>query len=358
MQEATASACAEALLSSWISHFGVPDHITADRGLAFLSELWSALARLLGTMHHTTTAYNPAANGLVKRFHRSLKASLMARCTAEDWKYQLPWVLLGLRTAPRADGSLSTAEKTYNESLVVLGKLVTEDRHNPSVQRLRDVVGKFAPCKRTYTDRLATFTLPRLASTTHVFVRDDAIRPPLTRPYRGPFRMLERNNKAFLIALYRRNDWVSIDCVKPALPEEDTDITASLPLPGQPSPQLGPCKGWAHGHPQKAHPHPQSGTPTQRAFPRCPHAAVAPFSAPANTPTNQTLPTSWERGVFRNETWVIDFCKQREDKQCLFAMQQMLSSNQWVFLPASIVVARVDNCFTTGHQRRAGCILD
>ncbi|XP_066982761.1 uncharacterized protein [Macrobrachium rosenbergii] len=102
MQEATASVCAEALLSSWINQFGVLDHITTDRGPAFLSELWTALALLLGTSHHSTTAYNPAANGLVESFHRSLKASLMARCTAEDWKNQLPWVLLGLRTAPRA----------------------------------------------------------------------------------------------------------------------------------------------------------------------------------------------------------------------------------------------------------------
>ncbi|XP_066981203.1 igE-binding protein-like [Macrobrachium rosenbergii] len=182
MQEATASTCAEALLSSWISRFGIPDHITTDRGPAFLSKLWFALARLLGTTHHTTTAYTPAANGLVERFHSSLKVSLMARCTAEDWKYQLPWVLLGLRTAPRADGARSVDEKTYGESLVVPGELVTEDRHNPSVQRLRDIVGKFAPCKWTHTNRLATFTLPGLASTTHVFIRDDAVRPPLTRP--------------------------------------------------------------------------------------------------------------------------------------------------------------------------------
>ncbi|XP_066949329.1 uncharacterized protein [Macrobrachium rosenbergii] len=68
----------------WISRFGVLDHITTDRGPAFLSELWSTLARLLGTSHLTTTAYNPAANGLVERFHRSLKASLMARRTTED----------------------------------------------------------------------------------------------------------------------------------------------------------------------------------------------------------------------------------------------------------------------------------
>ncbi|XP_066961118.1 uncharacterized protein [Macrobrachium rosenbergii] len=172
--------------------FYVRDTVSGRMIYAFLSELWSALAQLLGTDHHTTPAYNPTANGLVERFHRSLKVSLMARCTAEEWKYQLPWVLLGLRTAPRADGALSAAKKTYGKPLVVPGELVTEDRHNPSVQRLRDVVGKFTPCKRTYTDRLATFTPPSLSSSTHVFVRDDAVHPPLTRPYRGPFRVLEQ----------------------------------------------------------------------------------------------------------------------------------------------------------------------
>ncbi|XP_066950684.1 uncharacterized protein [Macrobrachium rosenbergii] len=160
----------------------------------------------------------------------------MARCTAQNWKFQLPWVLLGLRSAPRADGTPSAAEKTYGESLVVLGELVTEDRHNPSLQRLHDVVGRFAPCKRPYTDRSTTFTLPGLPSTTHIFVRDDAVCPPLTRPYRGPFRVLERNSKAFLLALPGRNDWVSIDWLKPALLEEDTDVTAAHPLP-QPGPR-------------------------------------------------------------------------------------------------------------------------
>ncbi|XP_066980935.1 uncharacterized protein [Macrobrachium rosenbergii] len=213
-------------------------------------------------------AYNPAVNGLVKWFHRSLKASLMACCTAEDWKCQLPWVLLGLRTTPRANGAPSAAEKTYGESLVVPDKLVTEDRHNPSLQRLRDVVGKFVPCKRTYTDRSATFTPPGLASTTHIFVRDDTVCPPLTKPYRGPFRMLERNNKAFLLALSGRNDWVSIDRVKPALLEEDT----AQPLPGHPSPQPGPRKQRARGRLRKRPPSPAD---------RQPHAAVAPLQHPS-----------------------------------------------------------------------------
>ncbi|XP_066982648.1 uncharacterized protein [Macrobrachium rosenbergii] len=66
MTEASTSACAEALLSSWIGRFGVPDNITTDRGLAFLSELWVSLSRLMGTTLHSKTAYDAASNGMWK----------------------------------------------------------------------------------------------------------------------------------------------------------------------------------------------------------------------------------------------------------------------------------------------------
>ncbi|XP_066947152.1 uncharacterized protein [Macrobrachium rosenbergii] len=94
MEEASTASCAEVLLSSWISRFGVPDSIITDRDPAFLSELWVSLACLMVTTLHSTTAYNPAANGMVERVHRSLKAALMACCTDDRWKEQLSWVLL------------------------------------------------------------------------------------------------------------------------------------------------------------------------------------------------------------------------------------------------------------------------
>ncbi|XP_066951853.1 protein NYNRIN-like [Macrobrachium rosenbergii] len=72
MDEASTS-CAEALLSSWISRFRMPDSITTDRGPAFLSELWVSLACLMGTTLHSTTEYNPAVNGMVEGAHHSLK---------------------------------------------------------------------------------------------------------------------------------------------------------------------------------------------------------------------------------------------------------------------------------------------
>ncbi|XP_066947079.1 igE-binding protein-like [Macrobrachium rosenbergii] len=122
MDEASMISCAEALLSSWISHFGVPDSISTDRGPAFLSEICVSLAHLMGTTLHSTMAYNPAANGMVERAHCSLKAALIARCTNEKWKEQLPWVLLGLLTTPKANGDTSPAEKVYGETLAVPGE--------------------------------------------------------------------------------------------------------------------------------------------------------------------------------------------------------------------------------------------
>ena len=98
MTDESASSCAAALLSSWISRFGLPEHITSDRGGAFISGLWTSLSNLLGIQLHHTTAYHPQSNGMVERCHRTLKVALMTRCSTPDWAYQLPWVLLGMRT--------------------------------------------------------------------------------------------------------------------------------------------------------------------------------------------------------------------------------------------------------------------
>ncbi|XP_066962331.1 uncharacterized protein [Macrobrachium rosenbergii] len=154
MEEASTSSCTEALLSSWISRFGVPDSITADRNPAFLLELWVSLARLIGTTLYSTTACNPAANGMVERVHRSLKEALIARCTNESWKEQLPWVLLGLRTTPKASGDASPAEKVYGETLAVPGEsfLLSADSADTSLPRLRELAQKFTLIRPSPTE--------------------------------------------------------------------------------------------------------------------------------------------------------------------------------------------------------------
>ena len=106
-------ACARALIYHWISRFGIPMDMSSDRESQFTSQLWSSVAKLLGITLHHTTAYHPQANGLVERFHRHLKTSLRARLTGPQWAQVLPWVLLGIRTAPKEDLGCSSAELVY-----------------------------------------------------------------------------------------------------------------------------------------------------------------------------------------------------------------------------------------------------
>ena len=218
MEEASTMSCATALLNAWVSRFGLPEQMTSDRGSVFTSDIWSSLAKLLGVNLHYTTAYHPQANGMVERFHRTLKASLTARCSGNDWHTQLPWVFLGLRTMPK-DGLIhSAAEMVYGQPLDVPGEFFPYDTtaDQEQIDNLRRSVRDLAPCRPSKTNNPTSYVPADLKSCEYVFVREDAHKPPLSSPYRGPFLVLSRTDKSFRVQLSNREDWISIDRLKPA----------------------------------------------------------------------------------------------------------------------------------------------
>ena len=81
----SADTCTRAFLLNWVARYGVPGDLVADRGAQFTSALWRRLHELLGIKAQNTTAYHPAANGLVERLHRQLKAAIMAREDKANW---------------------------------------------------------------------------------------------------------------------------------------------------------------------------------------------------------------------------------------------------------------------------------
>ncbi|XP_068229359.1 uncharacterized protein [Palaemon carinicauda] len=136
METATSASCISALLSVWIARFGVPEHITSDRGTTFTSQLWTPLANILGITLIQTTDYNPAAKGMVEHFHLTLKAALMSRCKDSNWFTQLPWVLLGLRTTCKDALDISASE------------FFPSATSSDDLQRICHVMGKFTPCRQ------------------------------------------------------------------------------------------------------------------------------------------------------------------------------------------------------------------
>jgi cleavage and polyadenylation specificity factor subunit 1 len=88
---------ARAFFETWICRIGVPLRVTTDQGRQFESFLFRQLNILTGNSHFRTNAYHPAANGMVERFHRQLKAAI--RCQQRRWTEALPLVLMGIRSS-------------------------------------------------------------------------------------------------------------------------------------------------------------------------------------------------------------------------------------------------------------------
>ncbi|KAJ8392318.1 hypothetical protein AAFF_G00076820 [Aldrovandia affinis] len=100
----TTADVARAFIDTWVSRFGTPSDLSSDRGSQFTSELWAEVARAL----------------------ESMKAALRASLKDDSWTDRLPWVLLGLRTAPKEDLQSSSAELVFGQALRVPGDFIPE----------------------------------------------------------------------------------------------------------------------------------------------------------------------------------------------------------------------------------------
>lgn len=216
----TAETVAKALLSGWIARFGCPAEIITDRGTQFQSTLFKYLSEIAGFKHMSTTAYNPACNGLVERFHRQLKVAITCHGN-ENWTETLPLVLLGIRCAYKEDLQSSSAELVYGETLRLPGEIFSPSTNTTTdvtdfSARLRQHARAIQPQPASRHDKKSIFVFKELETATHVFLREDAYRRPLQPAYSGPHKVLDRNEKVFKIMIKEKPLTVSINRVKPA----------------------------------------------------------------------------------------------------------------------------------------------
>lgn len=226
MSDMTAESVAYAFLTGWIAIFGTPLRITTDLGRQFESNLFKELTRMLGVKHLRTTAYHPQANGMIERFHRTLKAAIKSH-TSVDWCVWLPVILLSMRAAIKSDINLCPAEMVFGSSIRLPGEFFGASETSVPVEEfsktLREAVSKLRPVPATRHGANKAFVPEGLALCTHVFVRVDRIRKPLEAPYEGPYEVLERSEKYFKIRLENRTTLISIDRLKPAFLDDPVE---------------------------------------------------------------------------------------------------------------------------------------
>ena len=217
-----ASTCVDNFISGWVARFGVPATVTTDRGTQFTSSVWAAACKRLGIKHVLTTAFHPQSNGMVERVHRQIKDGLRARGAGAAWHSHLPWVLLGLRAAPKEDSGVSSAELVQGTPLILPGQLVDV----PEPPRV-DVA---PPPTRPASYAAAANTPPaHLAVADWVYVRRGGQLKPLADPYAGPFLVEKRGAKYFIIKIGPRSETVSVDRLKAHTGAEP--VSQAMPSP-------------------------------------------------------------------------------------------------------------------------------
>lgn len=193
------------------------------------------MAEGFGAVLHQTTAHHPQANGMVERLHRRIKESLRARLDGSSrWTEQLPWVLLGLRTAAVAGVEVSPAELVYGVPLAVPALAVPRKTEGePSQQFLEDRRGHVPglPLPPRWNGPQEPFVPKALATAKHVFVRRlHPLGAGLAPQYDGPFPVKERGEKTYKIQLPNGEQIISIDRLKPAASFSNNNIDFS-PVP-------------------------------------------------------------------------------------------------------------------------------
>jgi len=206
----------QTLVSTWVARFGLPGIVTTDRGPQFTSGRWTTWCEEMGVTHKKTTAFHPQSNGMVERICRQIKDGLRAREAKTEWDDHLPWVMLGLRAAPKDESAVSAGEAVFGQQLALPGHSHLGGTHGENVGRAPPA--GIPETRRTYAEVAAS---PSLLDASWVYIHKGGSLKPLENRYEGPFRVVRRDPKTFTVQRGGTEEIVSKDRLKPHLGRAD-----------------------------------------------------------------------------------------------------------------------------------------
>ncbi|KAH8331328.1 hypothetical protein KR059_000191, partial [Drosophila kikkawai] len=202
-----------------------------------LAQLATAADAVMDSLNYDTSdhmSYHPQANGIIERWHRTLKAAIMCK-NRMNWPQKLPMILLGLRSAFKPDIQTTSAQLVYGTTLRLPGEFFHQKSNfQPQTEfakELEEIMRKIRPTQTAHHDSSKPFVFKELEHATHVFLRNDTVRGSLQPPYDGPFEVKEKQTKYFTINTGARCITVSIDRLKPAFIEAQQPTNTPSPSP-------------------------------------------------------------------------------------------------------------------------------
>jgi hypothetical protein len=198
---------------------------------------------MCGIQLSRATVHHSAANGLVERFHRTLKAAIICHAD-QQWTEALPLVLLGIRTSFKENLQASVAELVYGKPLIIPGELLTPSANpvDPAllITELREHMACLRPVPAARHMSPATFLHKDLEKCTHVFLCLDTTRRALEPPYSGPYQVLSWRDKTLQLLIRGRPVTVSTNRAKPAYILNETNRGNNPNPPAIATPAIAP----------------------------------------------------------------------------------------------------------------------
>ncbi|KAI2645228.1 Retrovirus-related Pol polyprotein [Labeo rohita] len=115
-------------LVKFCTTFGLPKVIQSDQGTNFTSRIFRKVMNELNITHTVSSAYRPQSQGVIERFHQTLKTMIRTYCVEhqKDWDEQLPLLLFAVHNTVQESLGFSPAELVFGHSLRGPLKLLQE----------------------------------------------------------------------------------------------------------------------------------------------------------------------------------------------------------------------------------------
>jgi len=107
----------------------------------------------------------------------------------------LPWVMLGLRAAPKEEAKILAAEAGLGVQLLLPGQPLAEERYVEKHSVIDSTVRLFADVVAGRPGR------------EYVYIKLGQCKCPLADTYGGPYKVIERGEKAVLLQMGERQEW-------------------------------------------------------------------------------------------------------------------------------------------------------
>ena len=134
------------VLLKFFTTFGLPKEIQSDQGSNFTSHKFRQMLAGLGVKQVLASAYHPESQGVLERFHSTLKVMLRTFCLEHqrDWDEGVPLLLFGVREVVQESLGFSPFELVFGHRVRGPLSLLSEQWTDENVKlNLLDYVVKF-----------------------------------------------------------------------------------------------------------------------------------------------------------------------------------------------------------------------